>query len=177
MLLTVTWMLQSGTVVSILHHFIATMELFHQRIENTTQVIKSFKTDQERLILKSKNDMSAKFKLTKSLAGTGRLNGSRVSINEGSITNMLNIDCIIMPHCQEASSYKKLWPQSLIVNRSNNCAEVGQIESHGSLWKLIPCNDAAPGSRIMLQTAVSTLLDVFDQCLDLLNVLSVKYQI
>uniref|UniRef100_A0A7S3HCZ5 Uncharacterized protein n=1 Tax=Spumella elongata TaxID=89044 RepID=A0A7S3HCZ5_9STRA len=97
--------------------------------------------------------MSAKFKLNKSSAGTGRLNGSRVSINEGSIVTMLNIDCIIMPHCQESSSYKKLWPQSLIVNRSNNCAEVGQIESHGSLWKLIPCNDSAPGSRIMLQTA------------------------
>lgn len=127
------------------------MELFHQRIENTTRLIKSFKTDQERQILKSRNDMSAKFKLTKS----SRVNGSRISINEGSVTSMLNTDCIIMPYCLEASSYKKLWPQSLIVNRSNNCAEVGQIESHGSLWKLVPCNDAAPGSRVMLQTSVS----------------------
>lgn len=127
------------------------MELFHQRIENTSRLIKSFKADQERLILKSRNEQSAKFKLTKA----NRVNSSRVSINEGSITNMLNTDCIIMPYCQEASSYKKLWPQSLIVNRTSNCAEVGQIESHGSLWKIVPCNDAAPGSRVMLQTSVS----------------------
>lgn len=127
------------------------MELFHQRIENTTNLIKSFKADQERLILSSRNDNATKHKLVRA-----RVN-SRASFSDSSIANLLNTDCVVMPYCQEATSYKKLWPQALIVNRSKNCAEVGQIESHGSLWKIVPCNDAAPGSRVMLQTSVSSL--------------------
>jgi len=132
--------------------FAQRMELFHQRIENTTNLIKAFKADQERLILSSRNDTSTKHKLVKA-----RVN-SRASFSESGIANLLNTDCVVMPYCQEAASYKKLWPQALIVSRSRNCAEVGQIESHGSLWKIVPCNDAAPGSRVMLQTSVSSFL-------------------
>eukprot|EP00601_Ochromonadales_sp_CCMP2298_P025256 CAMPEP_0173285502 /NCGR_PEP_ID=MMETSP1143-20121109/8655_1 /TAXON_ID=483371 /ORGANISM="non described non described, Strain CCMP2298" /LENGTH=111 /DNA_ID=CAMNT_0014223679 /DNA_START=61 /DNA_END=396 /DNA_ORIENTATION=+ len=56
-----------------------------------------------------------------------------------------------MPSSAEPGSHHKLWPQALLHNRPRSAAEVGQLESHGSLWRIVPWPETAPGSRVMLQ--------------------------
>lgn len=130
------------------------MELFNQRIESTTTMIKLFKAEQERQLFNAQDDRALNCKVKAGKLWEGSSGTSDASSSE-IFMRMLNTDCVIMPHCKESKSYQKLWPQALIVNRSKNCAEVGLIESHGSLWRIVPCNEGSPGSKVMLQTAVS----------------------
>ena len=137
------------------------MELFNQRIENTANIIKLFKADQERLILKSHDDSKYRSKVRTSGVESGGMklvDGAQQ--DSSNLMRIMTMDCVIMPFSQENKSYQKLWPQALIVNRSKNCAEVGLIESHGSLWRILPCaagaTDETGAVRVLLQTAVST---------------------
>lgn len=129
------------------------MELFNQRIESTATMIKLFKAEQERLLLNAQDDKAFNTRLRAGKYGDISSSASEASLSE-SFMRLLNTDIVIMPHCNEQKSYQKLWPQALIVNRSKNCAEVGLIESHGSMWKVVPCAEGVQGARVMLQTAV-----------------------
>ena len=126
-----------------------------QRIDDIKNVIKEYKHEHERLILKAQGDDRVKSRL-KTHPGDGSTSKELISHHQdGSITRILNTDCIIMPTSRTTPSFQKLWPQALVVNRSTNCAEIGLIESHGSLWKLIPCGDKTiVGSRVILQSSV-----------------------
>lgn len=140
------------------------MELYHQRIEGTTKAIAQFKAEQEKLILGSAN---AKSSTQQSSASRTTQNISAVATESGGdavlINRAINVDVIIMPHCRAAKAHQKLWPQALIANRSTSCAEVGLIESHGSLWKIIPCSESSIGSRVILQCSVILLFFWFSQ--------------
>jgi hypothetical protein len=61
-----------------------------------------------------------------------------------------------MPVGSDLISNQRLWPQALNGNFRDLIVKIGSIESHGSLWKLIPRKDNLPGQRIILQAAVSS---------------------
>lgn len=121
-----------------------------EKLDNIKSIIKLYKHEQEKLILKSHTDES---KLKSKLKTSAADKLEQGTSQDASVTKILNIDCVVMPTSRTTASYHKLWPQALLVNRSKNCAEIGLIESHGSLWKLVPCRDSYPGSRVMLQTS------------------------
>lgn len=83
--------------------------------------------------------------------------GHQDSTCQATLNKIINTDCILMPHCTEKTSHRKLWPQALVANRLNSCAEIGLIESYGSLWKLIPIGESGEGSIVVLQCSVEVL--------------------
>lgn len=70
------------------------------------------------------------------------------------LSKLMNLDCIIMPVGSDLISNQRLWPQALNGNFRDLIVKIGSIESHGSLWKLIPRKDNLPGQRVILQAAV-----------------------
>jgi hypothetical protein len=144
------------------------MEQLNKQIENTASLIKVFKTEQERLLLRANDDQHFKTrsKISTVAEGAVKLLDAGGNNRDNDIVKILNTECVLMPFSRDSKSYQKLWPQALVVNRSKNIAEMGQIESHGSLWKIVLCDDnnelAATAhndvteseSRVMLQTSV-----------------------
>lgn len=128
----------------------------NDRIASITDVIKAFKIEQERLLLKTSEDFQFRAALKTSAMHSNINNAEtdRSLVTDNLIAKLLNIDCILMPNSRLSRTHKQLWPQALVYNRSKNRAEVGQIESHGSLWKILPSKDKIPGSCVLLQTAV-----------------------
>jgi hypothetical protein len=77
-------------------------------------------------------------------------------------SKITNVDSIIMPMGSDLFSNQRLWPQALNANYRELMTRIGNIESHGSLWKLIPRKDLpGVGHRVMLQSSVSGSLDAF----------------
>jgi len=132
----------------------------NDRISSITDVIKAFKIEQERLLLKTSEDFQFKAALKTSVVHSSTAETDRTLPlgTDTLIAKILNIDCILMPYSRLSKTHKQLWPQALVYNRSKNRAEVGQIESHGSLWKIVPSKDKIPGSCVLLQTAVGECL-------------------
>lgn len=128
----------------------------NDRIASITDVIKAFKIEQERLLLKTSEDFQfrAALKTQSAMHSNSNAETDRSLVTDNLIAKLLNIDCILMPNSRLTKMHKQLWPQALVYNRSKNRAEVGQIESHGSLWKILPSKDKVPGSCVLLQTAV-----------------------
>lgn len=138
-------------------------------------MVNAFRQEQEQLILRGRDIpvhvAAPTSRLSTALAPAGEAEAGRRpgsgprgevlvhgSAVDGAVSKILNTDCVLMPVSKVVKSFQKLWPQALIVNRLKNCAEVGLIESHGSIWKLLPCGDGSMGTRVMLQTAVRIYL-------------------
>jgi hypothetical protein len=126
----------------------------NQRVENIYMAVNAFRKEQEAIILRSVNDMKykhdAKVKLTPQ---SSTLNENQLS-GEQLISKILNVECILMPQPVSESNHQKLWPLALTSNRNKNIAEIGNIESQGSLWKLVQRKDSVAGYRVIFQTAV-----------------------
>jgi hypothetical protein len=126
----------------------------NQRIENIHMAIDAFRKEQEVIILRSVNDMrykqDTKVKLTpqSSTVSETQMGGDQL------ISKILNVECILMPQPVSESCHQKLWPLALTSNRNKNVVEIGNIESQGSLWKLVQRKDSAAGYRVIFQTAV-----------------------
>lgn len=127
----------------------------NQRVENIYLAINTFRTEQEAIILRSVNDMkykqNAKLKLVpqSSVVSETQLSGDQL------ISKILNTECILMPQPVTNTSLQKLWPLALTSNRNKNSVEIGNIESQGSLWKLVQRKDSVAGYRVIFQTAVT----------------------
>ena len=91
-----------------------------QSLENIAKVMRTFKAEQENVILRSVNDMkyskSAKVKFLPPEATKTEIHEN----NEQILTKILNIDCIMMPQAANAINFQKLWPTALIANRNTN---------------------------------------------------------
>mmetsp|Transcript_10775 Transcript_10775/g.24112 ORF Transcript_10775/g.24112 Transcript_10775/m.24112 type:complete len:194 (+) Transcript_10775:205-786(+) len=138
------------------------MEFTMKSVEETRRNIEMYRVEQERAILRTDPDViQTRPKLGVGMGGMGGMGGigglgspggsSVSSVSSVSVSNILNVDCVIMPSSAEPGSHHKLWPQALLHNRPRSAAEVGQLESHGSLWRIVPWPETAPGSRVMLQ--------------------------
>jgi hypothetical protein len=77
------------------------------------------------------------------------------------VSKLLNIDSVIMPMGNDLFSNQRLWPQALNAFYRDSLGRIANIESHGSLWKLVPRKDNMPGQRVLLQSAVSYIWSCF----------------
>lgn len=94
---------------------------------------------------------------------------SKNSIDSSDFLNLLNRNVLIVSRNITTES---LWPLALVVaypeiseisesvENVNNCnsnysVDLGSLDSHGSLWKLIKRIDSFPGTRVVLQATVS----------------------
>ena len=127
------------------------MDYYLSRIQSTTSSISAFKREQERLILSTHNTHGSL-----ALANGTNLSSFQDSTSEAVLNKILNTDCILMPYCTTHNSHQKLWPQALVANRMNGSAEIGLIESYGSMWKMIPLSESGNGSIVILQCSVCT---------------------
>lgn len=64
-------------------------------------------------------------------------------------------ESILMPMGTDVFTSQKIWPDALVAHYHHNIAKIGNIESHGSLWKLVHRKDNQVGYRVMLQASVS----------------------
>ena len=66
------------------------------------------------------------------------------------MNRFLDVDCILSPCAPLAGGE---WPASLISSYIERCADVGSMDSHGSLWKLLRKDIGVQGTHVMLQSA------------------------
>jgi hypothetical protein len=135
------------------------MEYYNQRMQSTTKSIKEFRAEREKAIL-----VSASSRLSRLTTSTADRNAFAGGSSELQLASIIGVDCILMPFCRSVRSHQKLWPQALVANRSTNCAEVGLIESHGSLWKIVPSSESSVPGRVLLQCSVRALLHIYGEC-------------
>lgn len=131
------------------------METFEERIKVTTEAIQKFKRESEANILG--RNLSSSSRLGKGpavLSPYSHVSGAECGSMLG---NILNTDCIIIPYSPERNAHQKLWPHALVANRASAYGEIGQVESHGSLWQLVPFIEGET-TRIILQCAVRCFL-------------------
>lgn len=81
-----------------------------------------------------------------------------ISLNDASnedvyLSRVLNVESVVMPVGNTVSAGQKLWPQAMISGRIGDTARMGNIESSGSLWKLVQRKDGNPGTRVIIQAA------------------------
>ena len=111
------------------------------RMEDIEKKMKEFKQNHEHALLKSKdNPFNSNY-------------DKRNTFDTSSILKLLNVECVIVPVAFNLSSINCQY--ALVANYLSNSAEIGFIEAHGGLWKLIQRKDGIPGVRVILQAAVS----------------------
>lgn len=122
----------------------------HKRLDSIRTILSSFRVEQEQLILKSADDQrfrSSKNSIAPPIAPSDSTN------EEVYLSRVLNMESIVMPVGSSASAGQKLWPQAMLSARYGDTSRMGNIESNGSLWKVIPRKDGAAGTRVVLQSA------------------------
>ena len=91
------------------------------RIEEIKQRVREFKIQQERLIYEGRNKAEAQAEKTY---------GNMSTTND--LSYLLSADVLITPYISNTE-----WPSALVTNFGDKCADLGTMESSGSLWKLI----------------------------------------
>lgn len=122
----------------------------HQRLDNIRTILSSFRQEQEQLILKSADDQ--RFRSSKSSIAPPVIPSDGAN-EEVYLSRILNVESIVMPVGNSATAGQKLWPQAILSGRYGDIARMGNIESNGSLWRIVPRKDGAKGTRVVLQSA------------------------
>lgn len=113
------------------------------RMEEIDRRIKEFKFNHELLLKRAKeNPFTTNFEKP----------SGRQTSDTSSVLKILDIECIIMPLSFELSSFNS--QHALVANYQARAVEIGFIESHGGLWKIIQRKDASPGIRALIQASV-----------------------
>lgn len=106
-------------------------------VEKIRKKIKAFQIEQEIALSKIgalPRDRNSHVKIT--LAANSLINKNK-SRNEKTVEKFLDIDCIIVPDTSNRRfNPSKSWPCSLIALYSEKFADLGNIESYGSLWRI-----------------------------------------
>ena len=74
---------------------------------------------------------------------------------EAQLSKILNQPIVIMPMGMNIMMSQRLWPHALAAQYHHGVVRMANIESHGSLWKILPRKDNHLGTRVVLQSAVS----------------------
>jgi hypothetical protein len=113
------------------------------RMEDIERRIKEYKLSHELLLKKAKeNPFTRSFEKP----------SGRQTVDMSSVLKLLDLECIIMPVSFDLSSFNS--QHALVANYITKMVEIGFIESHGGLWKLIQRKDAFPGIRTYIQASV-----------------------
>ena len=91
------------------------------RIEEIKQRVREYKQQQERLIYEGRNRVEQ---------DAEKLYGNMSAKND--LGYLLSADVLITPYISNTE-----WPSALVTNFGDKCADLGTMESSGSLWKLI----------------------------------------
>lgn len=97
---------------------------------------------------------NSKLSVSRTLSTGELVSGQNESSDTSNYSRVLNTDCVIMPVGLDTISKQRVWSNALVSKIYNEKLKVGNIESHGSLWKLIPRSDNHPGYRVILQSSV-----------------------
>lgn len=123
-----------------------------QRLDGIQAMLNVFRLKQERSILKSVDD--PKFRASKMQPLMPPRTLSDNNMEEVQLSGILNVESLFMPAGEDVQSAQKLWPQALVSGRYGETVRMGNIESHGSLWKLVQRKDSSPGVRALMQASV-----------------------
>jgi hypothetical protein len=130
------------------------MDDIQLKLDNIRSVISQFKIEQESLILKtgeSLNNRNVRRQKTMTpVSGENNKNNN----DDGSVNQIINVDAVIMPVASNFVLDQRLWPQALIAKYNESTVSIGNIESHGTLWKLISRPDGYAGHRVYIQSSV-----------------------
>ena len=120
------------------------------RMEDIERRIKEYKLSHELLLKKAKeNPFTRSFEKP----------SGRQTVDMSGVLKLLDLECIIMPVSFDLSSFNS--QHALVANYITKMVEIGFIESHGGLWKLIQRKDAFPGIRTYIQ---ATLISDINLC-------------
>ncbi len=103
------------------------------------------------------DSVSSKLSVPRTLSTADSVSGNESS-DTTNYSRILNTDSVIMPVGLDTISKQRVWSNALVSKIYNEKLKVGNIESHGSLWKLIPRSDSHPGYRVILQSSVRRLI-------------------
>ena len=108
------------------------------RIEEIRQRVREFKVQQESLIYEGRNRAEQEAEKTY----------GNMSV-KNDMSYLLSVDVLITPYISNTE-----WPSALVTNFGDKCADLGTMESSGSLWKLIKREGLSyDGLFVVLQSA------------------------
>jgi hypothetical protein len=65
------------------------------------------------------------------------------------LIRILDIDCILTPYIPLRGGE---WPNALIANYTEKCADLGSVDSHGSLWRFVRKDIGIQGTFVVLES-------------------------
>lgn len=164
----------------------------HDRLEHIRTILHTFKHEQEKIILKASDEYKFRLNslTTSSPVKASRLQPALQTKDEApaalhqhvsdaqkkdmeevvnkaihieaQLSKILNQAVVVMPMGMNIMMSQRLWPHALAAQYHHGVVRMANIESHGSLWKILPRKDNHLGTRVVLQSAVSirNLVDV-----------------
>jgi len=106
--------------------------------------IAQFREEQERQLLNMTLSKSRKAVTTELFSSTGQY--------KNDLARMLDVDVIISPVTVQRSGGTK-WPNALVANFGEDNADLGLMEGHGSLWRMVKKEGNFEGTRVFLQSS------------------------
>ena len=118
--------------------------------------LESFKREQEASLL----DMSRSKPKNSGVGGSGIssaaaapfLGGKASGADKGDLSRVLDTD-IILVALSDVSGGRDKWPSALVANFPRSVAELGFMESNGSLWRMVKAPSQDGQLKLVLQTA------------------------
>lgn len=136
------------------------MEDIQLKLSNIRSTIRAFKDEQEAFILRETSTSKAQQSGRRSSSNSASSSKKTLhpvsdnkSSDEGLVNQILQLDAVIMPVSNTSAQDQRLWPQALIAKHNDHSVAIGNIESHGTLWKLVLKQDGYAGHRVYVQSS------------------------
>lgn len=135
--------------------FNATMEL-----ERLQQRLKQLQSDQEKELFNIGGLPEKKF-----LPNPLSFSIKTKMKDDKTLGKYLQLDCFILPDSSPNSTLRRgttarPWPFALVAHFNDKSADIGNIESHGSLWRLKKFESAnSTSNTVVFQTSVFSVFD------------------
>lgn len=131
------------------------MDDLNLKLESIRSLIRSFRAEQEKIILKIGNDPSGGSKPAGNKIAPPSADSGKGNAEESQLGQILDVDAVVMPVLSSFGVDQRIWPQALTAKQKKNAVTLDNIENHGTLWRLIHKPDVYPGYRVYLKSAVS----------------------
>eukprot|EP01031_Cornospumella_fuschlensis_P028685 gene28685-34631_t len=128
------------------------MDELNAKLEGIRSLIRSFRAEQEKIILKV-GEQSTGSKAVVNKIVPPAVDSSKGNADENQLTQILDVDAVVMPVLASFGVDQRIWPQALSAKHKKNAVTLDNIENHGTLWRLIHKPDVHPGCRVYLKSA------------------------
>jgi hypothetical protein len=135
-------------------------------IEKIRRHIKAFQTEQEASLVRgtySSSSSSGGGNLRAMKMVTGTSGGKGKGRDDNPLSKYLDVDCFLLcGFASKSTFYGKvpgmLWPVALVAQLSEKFADLGHLETHGSLWRVLKTDSGLSGPHAyLLQSSVSKI--------------------